>query len=228
MPQNNRKNGRRIVDAITAGSARHARPVSLPKRLASLLGDQIAFGRGFLAHPRQVGSIVPSSHVLEQRLVRAAGLAQARTVVELGPGTGGTTRAFLRALRPDARLLAIELSPTFHARLVDSLRDSRLIVQLGSAEQLAEMLQTWRLPSPDAVLSGIPFSTMPPAVGQAIAASIAACLAPGGRFVAYQVRGHVADVVAPYLGAPALAWEWFNVPPLRVYRWVKPAALTAP
>ncbi len=103
--------------------------------------DQITFARGFLSHPREVGSVIPSSKFLERRLVRAAGLAQARTVVELGPGTGGTTRAFLRALLPDAHLLAVELSHDFHRRLMYKLSDPRLVLQLGSAEHLDEWLK---------------------------------------------------------------------------------------
>jgi phospholipid N-methyltransferase len=199
-------------------------PRPFAAQLASLVGDRLAFLRGFLAHPEQVGSVVPSSAFLERRLVHAAEVQRAHTVVELGPGTGGTTRALLAAMRPDARLLAIELSPEFHARLRASLDDGRLIVQLGSAEQLPELLARWRLPAPDAVLSGIPFSTMPAATAERIAVAVAQCLAPGGRFVAYQVRARVAEVVTPHLGAPEIAWEWLNIPPLRVYRWVKPLA----
>jgi phospholipid N-methyltransferase len=186
--------------------------------------DRIAFLRGFLAHPAQVGSIVPSSAALERRLVQAAGIAHARTVVELGPGTGGTTRALLRAMAPDARLLAIELSPTFHRRLLERLSDPRLVLHQGSAEQLGEQLARLGLPRPDAILSGIPFSTMPPAVAQRIAREIAAALAPGGRFVAYQATDAVVRFLSPHLGAPAVSWEWRNVPPLRLFRWTKPAA----
>lgn len=123
--------------------------------------DAFEFLRGFLRHPAQVGSVVPSSRRLEQRLVRNAALAQARTVVELGPGTGGTTAAFLRAMQPSARLLAIELDPRFHALLQDKLRDPRLLLEQASAEQVESLLAARRLPAPDAVLSGIPFSTMP-------------------------------------------------------------------
>lgn len=188
---------------------------------AAVLGDPIAFLRGFLEHPKEVGSVVPSSAYLEQRLAQMAGIDRAQTVVELGPGTGGTTRALLRALGPDATLLAIELSAMFHARLLERVTDRRLIVQLGSAEHLSDILRARRLPAPDAIVSGIPFSTMSLDLGNRIAAAIEACLAPGGRFVAYQVRGHVADRVSPYLGPAEVAWEARNIPPLRVYRWVK-------
>ena len=185
------------------------------------LRDSFQFLRGFARNPAQVGSVVPSSRYLEQRLVREARIAEARTVVELGPGTGGTTAAFLRAMTPAARLLAIELDHEFHHHLCESLADPRLILELGSAERIAEFLATHRLPAPDAIVSGIPFSTMPPDVSDRVAATVAQVLRPGGRFVAYQVRAHVAEFVSPYLGQPDKQWEVVNVPPVRVFTWVK-------
>ena len=189
---------------------------------AGPLRGSFQFLRGFARNPAQVGSVVPSSRDLEQRLVREARIADARTVVELGPGTGGTTAAFLRAMPGGARLLAIELDPEFHRHLRASLSDARLILELGSAERLADFLAAHRLPEPDAIVSGIPFSTMPPEVSDRIAAAIARVLRPGGRFVAYQVRAHVAGYVSPYLGEPDKRWEVVNVPPVRVFTWVKP------
>jgi phospholipid N-methyltransferase len=193
-------------------------------RLSNPLRDSYEFLRGFVRNPAQVGSVVPSSRLLEQRLVRNAGIADASTVVELGPGTGGTTAAFLKAMSPKARLLAIELDTVFHRHLCQSLTDPRLTVELGSAERLAEFLAARRLGAPDAIVSGIPFSTMPPEVSDRIAATIAQVLPPGGRFVAYQVRAHVAGFVTPYLGEPDKQWEVVNIPPVRVFTWVKPGA----
>lgn len=186
------------------------------------LRERVAFLRGFIAHPDQVGSVIPSSHVLEQRLVQSARLQRARCVVELGPGTGGTTRAFLKALPAGAHLLAIELSEEFAARLRASIHDQRLTVARGSAEFIDRFLSEHGLPAPDAVISGIPFSTMPHAVADRIAAEIARVLAPRGRFVAYQFRAHVAGFVTPYLGAPHRAWEMVNIPPVRVFTWERP------
>jgi phospholipid N-methyltransferase len=182
---------------------------------------RILFFQGFLRRPGTVGSVIPSSRYLERRVIREARLETARLAVELGPGTGGTTAAFLRAMGPAARLLAIELDPEFHRHLCASLADPRLVLQLGSAERLADFLAAHRMPAPDAIVSGIPFSTMPPEVSDRIAAAIAQVLRPGGRFVAYQVRAHVAGYVSPYLGEPDKQWEVVNVPPVRVFTWVK-------
>jgi phosphatidylethanolamine/phosphatidyl-N-methylethanolamine N-methyltransferase len=185
--------------------------------------DPVAFFLGFLRRPASVGSLVPSSRFLERRLVEAAAVETARLVVELGPGTGGTTRALLARLPQDARLLAIELDPEFVARLARE-PDPRLIVHLGSAEQLSGTLERHGLPAPDVVISGIPFSTMPAALGKRILAEVWACLAPGGRFVAYQFRDRVAVLGRKLFGSPDIKVELLNAPPMRVYRWRKPAA----
>ncbi len=182
--------------------------------------DRLAFLKGFLRQPRDVGSVIPSSRFLERKMVRMAGIGQAQSVVELGPGTGGTTRAILAAMPESATLLAIELDPAFvdHTRDID---DRRLIVHQGSAEQLAELIMAHRLRPPEAILSGIPFSTMPEATGTRIIEAIRDVLAPGGCFVAYQFRGAVADRARPIFGEPEVSAEFLNIPPMRVYRWRK-------
>ncbi len=182
--------------------------------------DRLAFLKGFLREPKGVGSVIPSSRFLERRMVRMAGVAGADSVIELGPGTGGTTRAILGAMPESATLLAVELDPVF-ADLVRGFDDKRLIVHHGSAEHLCDALATHRLRAPKAILSGIPFSTMPIDVGKRIVEAIRDVLAPGGCFVAYQFRGAVAERARPILGEPEVSLEVLNVPPMRCYRWRK-------
>jgi phospholipid N-methyltransferase len=125
----------------------------------------------------------------------------------------------------DARLLAIELSPVFRDRLARQQTDPRLVVQWGSAEQIAEFLQLHEMPAPDVVISGIPFSTLPADVGGRIAAAVAEVLPAGGRFVAYQLRPHVARFATPFLGQPERSLELLNIPPMQVFSWTQgPAA----
>lgn len=127
----------------------------------------------------------------------------------------------LRAMPKDAHLLTIEISPQFIAYL-QQIHDPRLIVQQGSAENIKEFLAMHGLGRPDVVLSGIPFSTMPMALGQRILQAVWGCLRPGGRFVAYQFRNRVASLARDIMGRPQVSVELFNVPPMRVYRWDKP------
>jgi phospholipid N-methyltransferase len=184
------------------------------------MDDWITFLQEFLRHPRQVASVVPSSRFLERRIVEAAGLVSAKTVVELGPGTGGTTRAILRAIGQDARLLTIELNPHLHS-LVSRIGDRRLIPHLGDARELKEIIASHALGTPDAVISGIPFSTIPPQMGHQILEAIHSALAPGGRFVAYQVKKRVATLSRLFPEPEEAEIEILNIPPLRVFRWEK-------
>lgn len=181
----------------------------------------LAFFKGFLRHPEQVGSIIPSSRFLEQRLVGMADVARAKLVLELGPGTGGTTRALLDALPEEGTLLAIELDTEF-VSLLKQEADPRLIVHQGNAEQIRNTLDQYRLTQPQVVISGIPFSTMSPALGRRILREIWACLSPGGHFIAYQFRGQVAHLGRNILGQPETEIELLNVPPIRIYHWHKP------
>jgi len=180
--------------------------------------NRLAFLQSFFQRPREVGSIIPSSRFLERRIVRCAGADRARTIVELGPGTGGTTRALLRAMHPQATLLAIEINRRF-VHLLQGEPDPRLIAHQGSASDIRQILTRHGLPRPDVVLSGIPFSTMPHDAGRAILRAVHAVLAAGGLFVAYQVRDRVELLARDVFGPAETQVEILNVPPMRIFRW---------
>jgi phospholipid N-methyltransferase len=184
----------------------------------------VTFLQDFLRRPKEVGSIIPSSRFLERRVARVAGLGDARTVVELGPGTGGTSRALLRAMPRGAKLLVIEINPRFAELIRRSVRDPRLVIHVGDARDLPAILRAHDLPAPDVVLSGIPFSTMPRGIGLEIVEAVHRALAPEGRFVAYQVRDRVHHLGRRVFGRAEVELELLNVPPMRVYRWDRAGA----
>jgi len=190
----------------------------------SRINGHVAFFREFLRHPRQIGSVVPSSRFLERRILKAASVASSKTIVELGSGTGGTTQAILRAMLPHARLLCVEINPYFH-NMISSIEDKRLIAHLGSACGLREIISMYGLDAPDAVISGIPFSTMDYDDGCKVIEAISALLAPDGRFVAYQVSNRVADLCRPFMGSETMGVELINIPPMRVYQWKKQGSI---
>jgi phospholipid N-methyltransferase len=189
------------------------------QRLLPQKDHRLAFFRGFLSRPKEVGSIIPSSRFMERRIVRTADLANASLAVELGPGTGGTTRALLRHMGPDATLLVIEINPDFVDLLRRTFDDPRLIVHQGSATEIPTILAKYGLGAPDVILSGIPFSTMEKSLGTEILRSVRDSLSANGRFVAYQFRDRVHTLGVDVFGKASVQTELRNVPPMRVYRW---------
>lgn len=187
-----------------------------------MAGENWTFFQAFLKAPKVVASVTPSSTFLKRRVIRAADLAAARVVVELGPGTGGLSEALLDAMAAESTLLAIERTATFVDAL-ERIRDPRFEVVHGCASEIVEELERRGLAAADAVVSGIPFSTMPDDLSARIAGAVHAALRPGGRFVAYQFTDRVVDYARPVLGDPDVEHEVLNVPPMRVFRWVKAA-----
>ncbi|MGB5474804.1 MAG: hypothetical protein WBQ78_15185, partial [Gammaproteobacteria bacterium] len=190
------------------------------KQPDSPLRNRLAFFLEFLRYPLQIGSVTPSSRFLEQRVLKSADIRSARSIVELGPGTGGTTRAMLRAMSPQARLLCIEINPHFY-RMIHKIEDNRLVAHLGSACDLQEILACHGMDAPDVILSGIPFSTMSRDTGSEILTAVCSQLAPNGRFVAYQASDRVMTLCQPLMGAGRTELELLNIPPMRVFSWEK-------
>lgn len=188
--------------------------------MAKLLNGQFAFFQEFLKHPLQIGSVIPSSRFLEKRILEAARVASAQSIVELGSGNGGTTRAILNEMPRRARLLSIEINPHLHAT-VSTISDERLIAHLGNACELKGILDRYAMARPEVVISGIPFSTMSHGSGHRVVEAISSLLAPNGRFVAYQVTKRVAELCRPLMGSGQMEVELLNIPPVRVYQWEK-------
>lgn len=177
--------------------------------------------KSLIQQPAVVASIAPSSRFVLQKLAAIASDPQLRRVIELGPGTGGTTRALLSELPLTANLLAVEMVEEFvqHLRRID---DPRLIVHHGSATHLRSTLEQYQWPDVDLVVSGIPFSTLAEADARELIQVIHHVLRPGGQLLGYQVRDHISRYAEPYFGPPVTELELRNLPPLRIYRWKKP------
>jgi hypothetical protein len=65
---------------------------------------------------------------------------QAKVIVEYGAGTGNFTKAILEHMRPDARLIALEINPEFYQFLSTSFNDPRLHISQESAADIDTIL----------------------------------------------------------------------------------------
>jgi phospholipid N-methyltransferase len=175
------------------------------------------FLRGFLKHPVMVGSIIPSSRVLIEKMLKPVDWEQTKLFVEYGPGVGTFTRPILEKLGPDATLLTIDTNPEFTSFLKDSIDDERLVAVTGSAADVEKILADRGFEQADYVLSGLPFSTLPSGVGDAIGQATANVIRPGGAFLVYQFSPKVLDFIKPYFERIERAFEWINVPPATLF-----------
>ncbi|MBA3667617.1 MAG: methyltransferase [Sphingomonas sp.] len=177
----------------------------------------LQFLRGFLKHPVMVGSIIPSSRILIDKMLKPVDWSATRLFVEYGPGVGTFTRPILDKLGADAMLIAIDTNPDFIDYLNGDIDDDRFIAVHGSAADVEKIIAAHGFDHADYVLSGLPFSTLPPGVGEAIGAATGRAVRDGGAFLVYQFSPKVRAFIAPHFERIDRGFEWINVPPATLF-----------
>ena len=175
------------------------------------------FLRGFLKHPVMVGSVIPSSKILIDKMLEPVDWPNTKLFIEYGPGVGTFTQHILDRLAPDATLLTIDTNPDFTSYLTSKFMDSRLEAVTGSAASVRKIMAERGFAEADYILSGLPFSTLPAGVGPAIAAETAEALRPGGAFLVYQFSPKVRQYIAPHFERIDKGFEWINIPPATLF-----------
>jgi phospholipid N-methyltransferase len=193
--------------------------VSNKQRISSRTraGHALLFARNFFRHPRMLGSIVPSSRFLIKQLLEPIDWAQARVIVEYGPGVGSITAEMLRRMRPDASLIAIETNPEFVCFLRSSTEDARLHVVEASAESVVEILRQHGHEKASYIISGIPFSTISAPLRERILRKTCSMLEPHGSFLVYQFSTRVLQDLQRIFRYVRHQFEPLNVLPAHLF-----------
>lgn len=139
--------------------------------------------KAFFKQGRKIASVAPSSRYMARKIVDGIDWDQARCIVELGAGTGPITAEIVKRLKPQTRLLVIELDPTLCERLKARFQGVRNVdVVQGDATKFDTLLAERGLPQVDHVLSGLPLPSFPENLRNAVLETSARSLALHGTF----------------------------------------------
>jgi phospholipid N-methyltransferase len=186
-------------------------------RRASPLLQTALFAKNFLQHPLMLGSFIPSSRFLIRTLLEELDFGRARVIVEYGPGVGTFTREILARMRPDAILIALETNREFVNFLRQSTTDPRLHVVHGSAADVQSALAAHSVRKADFVISGIPFSTLPAGVREAVLQATRAVLQQHGAFLVYQFSPMVLASLRRVFSQVRRGFQPLNMPPAQLF-----------
>jgi phospholipid N-methyltransferase len=189
----------------------------VPALRTSRSAQLLLFSRNFIKHPKMLGSLIPSSRFLVNKVLSEVDWARARVFLEYGPGVGTFTTEILRRMRPDAVLIALETNADFVRFLRGRVRDERLHVVHGSAADADAALARLDLRQADYVISGIPYTTMPAQVRETILRKTHSVLHPTGAFLVYQFTRTVLPYLQQVFPLVRQDFEPLNVMPARLF-----------
>ncbi len=164
-----------------------------------------------LKDPRTIGALVPSSARLARELAHLA--KNSDHVLELGAGTGAVTQALSKVVTAE-KLQVVELQKKLAASLIKKYPNLRV---LQSAAHLA--LDNYRQDGSVAVVSSLPFRSLPPAIKHLTIQSLLAFLeaSPGSQLIQYTYGLGLPFSVPSGFKWQQVKWIFANFPPACIW-----------
>lgn len=172
------------------------------------LKNHFSYLQQFMASPRTIGTLAPSSPWLCQAMLNQIEWTGALSIAELGAADGVLTKRILGRMRADASLEAFEIQSNFVHQL-RKIDDRRLQVMDRSAEQMARDY--------DVVFSCLPLLSIPLKISIRILQQAQQCLrARNGTLVLFQYSHLPEKLLSRYFHWKRLRVVR-NFPPALVY-----------
>lgn len=169
--------------------------------------------RRFLAAPRTIGSVAPSSQALTESMLENVDWDKVKTIVELGAGTGVFTKAIIERAAPGTHIFIFEID--------DELRD-KLGKETGrtiysNASHMKEALINEGLDKIDLIVSSIPYAVLPLKTTESIMRALQECIEENGTFVAFQYSLQMKKTFQQIFTDVKTRFVALNIPPAFVY-----------
>ena len=175
----------------------------------------VLFSRAFLANPRAIGAVCPSSARLARALAAKVPIpGNNGFVLELGAGTGSVTAALLERGIDRNRLVIVERDKLLAKHLKERFPDVAVIN--GNAVKLCELCNRFDR-KVNCVVSSLPLLSLPPATVAALGETLPKLLGQEGFLVQYTYRlTNAPSPLAPYMDRISSQRVWGNIPPAHV------------
>jgi phosphatidylethanolamine/phosphatidyl-N-methylethanolamine N-methyltransferase len=137
----------------------------------------------FLRHGTKIASLAPSSPWLSRATVRNVDWARARTLVELGAGTGPITRVLAERARPECKVIVLERDADFARLLRDRFGElPNFDVIEADCRDLAAILADRGVARADYIVSGLPVPSFPKDLQRDLFRVVREVLTPEGTY----------------------------------------------
>ncbi|TCP63834.1 class I SAM-dependent methyltransferase [Baia soyae] len=176
--------------------------------------ERAKFIHKFVQSPREIGSITPSSRFLAHAMLKEIPWNQAKTIVELGAGTGVFTREIAKKVSPSFQTFIFEQDDDLRTDIETQIPQ---FTYLKKAEELQNTLKRFHIPKVDAIISGLPFSNFSPSFTKEILDQVQSSLSDNGSFITYQYSLQLRKELKHRFKNVQINFVPWNLPPTFVY-----------
>ncbi|CAH1208464.1 Ornithine lipid N-methyltransferase [Paenibacillus auburnensis] len=177
----------------------------------------LLFAEQFIIDPRYIGSILPSSNYLVNKVVEGIEFDQANYIVEFGPGTGAVTKRILELRNRNTILLLFERNTEFYQLLLDKFKhEDNLLIINDTAENLEWYMRIYSIQWVDFIISGLPSESIPLRESTHILYVSQKNLNSAGKFIAVLHSFGKKDLITQYFNKTKIVRVLRNFPPVYV------------
>ena len=166
-----------------------------------------------LIKDREVATIYPSSKSLIKKIFKCINFTKDILVIEYGAGTGSITKAFIKKLSRNSRLIAIEKNPNLF-NFIRNIEDDRLISINNDVRDIHKIHPLIKKEKADYIISGIPFSMLKPKERISIIKEAKELLSTNGKLILYQFSPLMKKYLAKDFRKVRIRFEPINIPPM--------------
>jgi phospholipid N-methyltransferase len=163
-----------------------------------------------------IGAVAPSSKYLTQKMIKPIDFENAEIIVELGAGTGVMTKAILKKMKPNARLISFEINTDFIENL-EKINDPRFLLLNESVENFKSILENLGINKVDYVVSGLPIAILKDLLVNKLLAEVSTSLNENGKFIQFQYSKFSLKDLKKHFQQVETDFTALNLPPAWVY-----------
>lgn len=178
------------------------------------LQEKILFLSKFIHAPKQIGSVTPSSKYLAEKMLAPIQWNEARSIAELGAGTGAITKYLYSTKKEGSKILLFEKDTYLRENLSKQYADCSVY---EDACQLQTVMRNEGIEQLDCILSGLPFFNFSAVTRSRLLEQILLSLKCGGLFIAFQYSWQMKHQLEQHFDIIKICFVPVNLPPAFVY-----------
>lgn len=169
----------------------------------------------FFRNPKTIGSVLPSSSFLANKMTDNINWGKANLIVELGAGTGVITDIIYRNRLDTCSVVVAEVDADMHKALKNKYPK---IHHLKEADAVKSFLKNNHKQKADYVISSLPFAIWPKDVTENIIQDIAHSIDVHGELVLFQYSPYIYPILKKHFAKVSFSLVLLNIPPAIVYK----------